>query len=105
MPRTRIAADEIPGFREGAFHFHCRRRAASLKEALQSFTGGDLVVGASRATYKCPAAPIEFALLLQDQLRRDGRLAGTRLSFLAPGPEPYPLPGAASLSSLLLTLT
>ncbi|MFH0947032.1 MAG: FAD-dependent oxidoreductase [Planctomycetota bacterium] len=91
---SRVDPDLIPGFRDAACHFHCQRRAVALAETLSAFRGGDLVVGATRLPYKCPVAPIEMALLLDEHLSRDGRRAKTRIHFV------YPLPRASELEAV-----
>lgn len=41
-----------------------------LRKALKNFKSGRIVVGSSRKFYKCLPAPLEFALLLDDFLKR-----------------------------------
>jgi sulfide:quinone oxidoreductase len=92
----------IPGFYEGAYHFHCSKRALHLRGALAEFRSGDIVVGATRLPYKCPPSPHSFALLLDACLRRDGRRGGARLTFVYPLLQAYPVPALAGpLESLL----
>lgn len=97
-PRART----IPGFREGAFHFHCAKRAVHLKDALDAFDAGHIVVGATRLPYKCPPSPHEFALLLDDILRRDGRRRRARITFVYPLPRAYPVPALAGMLEEIL---
>lgn len=92
----------IPGFREGAFHFHCPKRAVHLRDALERFSGGSVVVGAARLPYKCPPSAHEFALLLDERLRRDGRRPNTSITFVYPLPRVYPTPELAGFFEGLL---
>ena len=98
---SRVDPGLIPGFREAASHFHCQRRAEALEKLLADFSGGDLVVGATRLPYKCPVAPIEMALLLDEHLSRDGRRARTRLHFVYPLPRTSELEPVADLAEKL----
>jgi len=81
---SRVSLETIPGLRDATVHFHCPRRATTLRERLETFSGGDIVVGATSPPHKCPLAPIEMALLLDEHLRRDGRRERTRLRFVFP---------------------
>lgn len=83
---SRVDPREIPGFYDGAFHFHCRHRAIDLRAQLEDWRGGRIVVGASRFPYKCPPSPVEFTLLLDAWLRRCGLRAATQLTYVSPAP-------------------
>jgi sulfide:quinone oxidoreductase len=81
---SRLREREVPGFWEGAHHFHCRHAAERLSTAVAGFGGGRIVVGAWSLPYKCPPSPHEFIFLLDDQLRRDGRRSRSHLTFVYP---------------------
>jgi sulfide:quinone oxidoreductase len=81
---SRLMERETPGFMKGAHHFHCRWAADRLWRALQEFGGGRIVVGAWSFPYKCPPAPHEFILLLEDWLRRRRLRRRTSLTFVYP---------------------
>lgn len=74
----------VPGFQEGAQHFYSLEAALDLMAALHRFQGGDLVTGITTLPYKCPPAPLEFTLLLDDFLRRRGLRGRYRIRFLTP---------------------
>jgi sulfide:quinone oxidoreductase len=67
-----LAPEMVPGFGEAAHTPYDLEGATGLWSALQSFKGGRVAVLVSAMPYKCPAAPYETALLLDDQLRRQG---------------------------------
>ena len=52
-----------PGWNESACTFYTVEGAIALREALQSFDGGRLVVNVVDMPIKCPVAPLEFAFL------------------------------------------
>lgn len=91
----RPAVRSVPGLREGGYHFHCPKRAVHLRQALDEFDAGHIVVGAAGLPYKCPPAPHEFAFLLDETLRRDGRRRHARITFVYPLPRVYPHPALA----------
>ncbi len=85
---TRLAPERVPGF-AAAHHFYDLDGAMRLREALRIFDGGRIVVGPSRKVFKCPPAPLEFMLLLDDNLRRRGLRHRTELHYLSPFPEVF----------------
>lgn len=65
-----LAPEAMPGFSETAYTPYDLEGATALRGALQDFQGGSVAVLVSSMPYKCPAAPYETALLLDDYLRR-----------------------------------
>ena len=57
-------------WQKSAFDFYTRDGAVALKKALESFTGGRLLVHITEMPIKCPVAPLEFAFLAEDYFRR-----------------------------------
>jgi sulfide:quinone oxidoreductase len=81
---ARIAPDAVPGFAEGAHHFYSEEAALALKDALESFQGGKLVIGVADIPYKCPPAPLEFAFKVEDLLSKRGIRDKTQILYLSP---------------------
>jgi len=82
---ARLVPDEIPGLVEGSHDFYSLDGALRLREALRRFKGGNILVGIAGIPYKCPPAPVEFVLLLEEYLRKQrirGRATVTLLSPL-----------------------
>lgn len=94
---ARVDRESLPGFRIGAHDFYTLPAAQRLREALRSFDGGELVVGVTSVPYKCPPAPVEFALLVDEELRRRGIRKRTRITFLSPIERVFPIEGASRL--------
>ena len=71
-----LGADTAPGnmhgYEDAAHNFFDLEGAARLGQALERFERGQIVVAISSLPYKCPAAPYEAALLIDDVLRRRG---------------------------------
>jgi sulfide:quinone oxidoreductase len=51
------------GFGRDRFHFYTLEAARQLRQGLESFKGGRLVVNVVEMPIKCPVAPLEFAFL------------------------------------------
>ncbi len=85
------APASIKGF-DRAHHFYDLPSAIESGEAMRSFEGGTLAIGVARTPFKCPAAPYEAALLLEDYYRNRGIKEKVRFEFFTP--EGMPLPSA-----------
>ena len=57
-----------PGLVEGGNEFYSFAGAERLREVLPTFSKGHALVGVTGASFKCPPAPSEAALLLHDYL-------------------------------------
>lgn len=77
----------VPGFAGNVHHFYSLEAGLDLMAELQRFRGGDVVVGITTLPYKCPPAPLEFTLLLDDFLRKRGLRGRYRLTFVTPLPQ------------------
>ncbi|MFQ5884248.1 MAG: NAD(P)/FAD-dependent oxidoreductase, partial [Thermoplasmata archaeon] len=56
--------EKIPGFLEAAYNLYDLSGAERIREAIETFDKGRIVVLVSSVPFKCPAAPYEAALLL-----------------------------------------
>jgi sulfide:quinone oxidoreductase len=81
---ARLMHDEVPGLAEGAEGFYSLADARRLRETLDRFGGGRILVGVAGIPYKCPPAPVEFILMLDEYLRRQGIRPRTELTLLSP---------------------
>src|SRR5438034_8510731 len=61
-----------PGWQRNVFTFYTPEGAEALRQALDRFAGGHLVVGIVDMPIKCPVAPLEFCFLADDYFRRRG---------------------------------
>ncbi|MDP6682779.1 MAG: FAD/NAD(P)-binding oxidoreductase [Desulfobacterales bacterium] len=85
----------MPGFSEAAHTPFNLEGASGLWSALQEFEGGRVAVLVSGVPYKCPAAPYEIALLLDDHLRQRGIREKCELQVYTPEPLPMGVAGPA----------
>lgn len=100
--------DLIPGMEDGplwrkkVFDFYTKQGAEALKPALKDFKRGRLVVHISEMPIKCPVAPLEFALLAQDYMRKRGRNWPVDVIFVTPLDGAFTKPVASAVLGDLL---
>ncbi|MBE7424271.1 MAG: NAD(P)/FAD-dependent oxidoreductase [Zoogloeaceae bacterium] len=87
------APEAIPGLAEAGHNLYTLEGATAARDALAEFTGGRIVLLTAAPAYKCPAAPYEAALLVEDFLRRRGVRDATTLQFFAAEPQPMVVAG------------
>lgn len=80
-----------PGFVEDGFEFYSVPGAERLRDHLEGFTGGDVVVAVLSVPFKCPPAPFEAALLLHEQLVRRGLRERSTIEVISPMDSPVPV--------------
>ena len=85
-----------PGLLEWGHDFYTEEAAFALRDVLERFAGGRVVVGVMSTPFKCPPAPSETALLMHDYLTRRGVREHSEISLVMPLPVPIPPSPAAS---------
>jgi sulfide:quinone oxidoreductase len=79
-----------PGLDEGGSEFYSVDGALRARGRLQAFTSGNAVVGVCGPQFKCPPAPSEAALLLDEFLRDRGARDATTIALVMPFGTPIP---------------
>jgi sulfide:quinone oxidoreductase len=82
--------DATPGLAEGGNEFYSAAGATRLRGVLPGFSRGHAIVGVSAAPFKCPPAPSECALLLDEYLTTHGVRAACEISLVLPLSSPVP---------------
>jgi sulfide:quinone oxidoreductase len=82
-----LAPESVPGLSEAGHNLYGLAGTIGFRDALQQFRGGRVGVVTAAPAYKCPAAPYEAAMLVNDHLRRRG-LKDTRVDVYAAEPGP-----------------
>lgn len=92
--------DQTPGmlspqWRTSIFDFYTADGALALARALADFTHGRLAVHVTDMPIKCPVAPLEFAFLADDWLRKNNRRDSVDLTYVTPLPGAFTKPVAS----------
>ncbi len=87
-----LAPEKVPGF-ESAFHMYTLEDAKKLRDTLSSFRGGSIRLVVSSTPFKCPPAPYEAAMLIDDYLRSKGLRDKSDIQIFTPEPQPMPIAG------------
>ncbi|MCP2289679.1 NAD(P)/FAD-dependent oxidoreductase [Nocardia amikacinitolerans] len=93
-----------PGFVEDGHEYYSIDGAARLRDRLDGFDGGDIVLAILRVPFKCPPAPYEGAMLLHEKLARRGLGDRTRIRMISPMDSPIPV-SADTSAALVEALT
>jgi sulfide:quinone oxidoreductase len=80
--------DLVPGFAEGSLHPWELEGAIKLREKLETFNGGRIVVGVPLGPYRCPPAPYEAQWMLDDYFTRRGIRDRVQIEYFTRDPEP-----------------
>jgi sulfide:quinone oxidoreductase len=88
-----LAPETVPGLADAGHNFYTLAGAQSLDAARMRLSQGHLVVLVSGVPFKCPAAPYEAAMLLEDDLRRRGVRNSVTIDIYTPEPGPMPSAG------------
>jgi sulfide:quinone oxidoreductase len=79
-----------PGLSEHGNEFYSVPGAAILRDVLPTFTSGTAIVGVCGPSFKCPPAPSETALLLDQHLRDRGVRDDVAIQVVIPFGTPVP---------------
>lgn len=80
--------DLVPGFAESSQHPWEMDSALRLRERLESFRGGRVVVGVPLGPYRCPPAPYEAQWMLDGYFREKGIRDRVQIEYFTREPEP-----------------
>ena len=89
-----VVPEEVPGLAEGGHHFYGPDGARQLRDALAEFEEGHLVLSVVGVPHMCPAAPVEFVLMVDDWLRQRGLREDIEITYT------YPIQRAHGIQSI-----
>lgn len=92
--------EDTPGLLEGGYEFYTVPGAFALREVLAQFQGGRVVIGVTSTPFKCPPAPSETTLLVNEFLQKRGLRERSEVSLVMPLPVPIPPSPQASTAIL-----
>lgn len=93
-----LVPSAVPGFAEHAYNVYDPNEIPRAEKALNEFKGGRLVIGIFGAPYKCPPAPLEMALLIQEKFEKKGVQA--TIEVFTPQPVTLPILSQASCDAV-----
>jgi len=96
-----MAPETIPGLSDAGHTFYTLQGAEGLNEARSEFHAGRIVVLVSSVPFKCPAAPVEAALLLENDCRKRNIRDAVKIDIYTPEPGPMALAGPENSRMLL----
>ncbi|HSM71253.1 MAG TPA: FAD-dependent oxidoreductase [Anaerolineales bacterium] len=91
---TELNQSAVPGFAEHAYNVYDPTDIPRAEKALNEFKGGRLVIGIFGGPYKCPPAPLEMAMLINDKFKKKGVEA--TMEVFTPMPVTLPILSQAS---------
>lgn len=104
---SRVLPEQTPGLTgvgwgQTAHEFYTLPGAVALREALEHFTGGRVVVNVAEMPIKCPVAPLEMVFLLDAHFRERGLRERVELVYATPLEGAFTKPRAsAALSGMM----
>ena len=90
-----LAPELVPGLSEAAYNLYELSSVLQFKDAIARLQGGVVAIVVTSVPFKCPPAPYEYALLVDDLLRARGVRDKVRLLVTTPEPQPMPVAGKA----------
>lgn len=85
--------DATPGLREGGHEYYTLSGAERLRDALDTFDGGTVLVSVLGQPFKCPPAPFEGAFMLHEHFIQRGIEERVEISSVFPMQKPVPVTG------------
>ena len=90
-----LAAEEINGFiPNGGFNLYDAEQIPKLREEIIALRNGRIAICITNIPYKCPPAPYEASLLINDILVKNGMRDSIDIDFYTPAPIALPVAGA-----------
>jgi sulfide:quinone oxidoreductase len=92
---TEYAVEEVKGFLEnGGFNLYDAEQVPKLREKILSLKKGRIAICITSIPYKCPPAPYEASLLINDILVKKGTRDSIDIDIYTPTPIALPVAGA-----------
>lgn len=85
--------ETVPGFSRYAYNIYDFYEVARAYKMISRFQEGHLVLFISSIPFKCPPAPYEMILLIDEFFRQKGIRSKIDLTIVTPEPSPEPLAG------------
>ena len=93
--------DATPGLPQGGHEFYTVAGAFACRDVLENFDGGRVIIAVTSTPFKCPPAPSETALMMNDYLIERGLRDRSSIALVMPLGVPIPPSPAASKALLV----
>ena len=90
--------EAVPGLKDGTHNFYSMEGAIGLKNALNHFNAGKIIVGVASMPYKCTPAPLEAVFLLNDYFTKRGIRDKVEIEYMYPMPMTFPDKGISEIA-------
>jgi sulfide:quinone oxidoreductase len=88
-----LAPEKVKGWDESIHTYFTFDGAARLNETLNKFSGGKIALVIASMPYKCPGAPHEGVMLIEDFFSAKGIRDKVEIDLFTPEPQPLPVAG------------
>jgi sulfide:quinone oxidoreductase len=88
-----LAPEKIDGFNGRGFNLYDPAQVEPLRDRLLALKKGKVAISIMGAPYKCPPAPYEVAMMINDMLERNGTRKAIEMEVFAPSPIALPVAG------------
>src|SRR5712692_3242407 len=95
-----VRPDLVPGFGPPAFNLYDPDDVESLAPRIRTFREGRILIAVMGVPYKCPPAPYEAAMMLDDLFRKRGMRDAVRIDTSTPQPMSLPVVGATNCTQV-----
>ncbi|HEX4841258.1 MAG TPA: FAD/NAD(P)-binding oxidoreductase, partial [bacterium] len=92
--------DLVPGFASPAFNLYDPDDVERLAPRIRAFREGRILIAVMGVPYKCPPAPYEAAMMLDDLFRKRGLRDAVRIDTSTPQPMSLPVVGATNCAQV-----
>lgn len=88
-----LVPEAVPGLAEAGHNLYTVEGAQAISDAMRAFDSGRIAVLTATPAYKCPAAPYEAVMLLEDECRKRGVRGASQIDLYAAEPGPMGVTG------------
>ncbi len=99
---SRIVPEALEHFDTEAHHFYSAEASLRLRQALDAFQGGRIVVAIAGMPYKCPPAPLEVAFLVEAEMRERGLRDKSELHYCSPIGRAFTIESVSEMATPIL---
>ncbi len=86
----RLVPEDVPGYNDEVYHFYDMNNALKVKEGLNNFKGGKIVIGPASMPFQCPVAPAEFAFEVNKFLTNRNLRDKSEITLIMPSDDVLP---------------